>query len=67
MDDDILPQALTPPLPTKDLTFDTPNAEKPSFMIGQAMQQHAVVADFSPLTAMLQSLGQPLTQLLNAN
>jgi len=31
MDDDILPQALTPPLPTKDLTFDTPEcAEKRS-------------------------------------
>ena len=30
------------------------------------MQQHSLAADFSPLTAMLQSLGQPLNQLLNS-
>jgi hypothetical protein len=52
MDDDILPQALTPPLPTKDLTFDTPNAREAVFYeSAQDMQQHALAADFSPLTA----------------
>ena len=67
MDDDILPQALTPPLPTKDLSFDTPNGREAVFYkSAQDMQQHALVADFSPLTAMLQSLGQPLNQLLSA-
>jgi hypothetical protein len=67
MDDDILPQALTSPLPTKDLTFDTPNAREAVFYeSAQDLQQHALVADFSPLTAMLQSLAQPLSQLLGA-
>jgi hypothetical protein len=67
MDDDILPQALTPPLPTKDLTFDTPSARESVFYASaQDIQQHALVADFSPLTAMLQSLAQPLSQLLSA-
>ncbi len=67
MDDDILPRALTPPLPQKDPTFDTPDAREAVFYTSIAdMQQHTLVADFSPLTAMLQSLGQPLNQLLNS-
>ena len=68
MDDDILPQALTPPLPTKGPSFDTPNGREALFYeSAQDMQQQASAADFSPLTAMLQSLGQPLTQLLSTN
>ena len=67
MDDDILPQALTPPLLPKDLTFDTANArEAVLYGSAQDMQQHTLAADFSPLTAMLTSLGQPLSQLLSA-
>ncbi|MDG2442450.1 MAG: hypothetical protein P8M13_04230, partial [Luminiphilus sp.] len=66
MDDDILPQALAPPLPKKDLTFGTPDAREAVFYTSMAdMQQHTLAADFSPLTAMLQSLAQPLSQLLN--
>jgi hypothetical protein len=67
VDDDILPQALTPPLSTKDLTFDAPDAREAVFYTSMAdMQQHTLAADFSPLTAMLQSLGQPLNQLLSS-
>jgi hypothetical protein len=67
LDDDILPQAVTPPLPAKDPTFDTPDAREAAFYTSMAdMQQHTLAADFSPLTAMLQSLGQPLNQLLNS-
>ena len=66
LDDDILPQALTPPLLKKDLTFDTPNAREAVFYKSQEeMQQHALIADFSPLTTMLKSLGQPLSELLS--
>ena len=67
MDDDILPQALAPPLPTADLTFGTSNAREAVFYkSAQDMQQDALPAEFSPLTAMLKSLGQPLSHLLNA-
>jgi hypothetical protein len=66
MDDDILPEALTPPLPKKNLTFDIPNAKEAVFYEStQNMEQHTVAANFSPLNAMLQSLGQPLSQLLS--
>ena len=65
MDDDILPMAMTPPLPAKGLTFETPRAREAVFYASVTeMQQHSVVADFSPLSAMLTSLGHSLGTLL---
>ena len=67
MDDDILPVAMTPPLLKKDLGFDTPTAREAVFYSStEEMEQHASIADFSPLSAMLKSLGQPLSQILSA-
>jgi len=66
MDDDILPVAMTPPLLKKDLWFDTPTAREAVFYSSTAeMEQHALIADFSPLSAMLKSLGQSLSQVLS--
>lgn len=67
MDDDILPVAMTPPLLKKDLGFDTPTAREAVFYSSTAeMEQYALIADFNPLSAMLKSLGQPLSQILSA-
>jgi hypothetical protein len=61
MDDDILPQALTSPLPTKDLTFDTPNAREAVFYeSAKHYNNMSWVLTSVPLTAMLQSLGTSL-------
>jgi hypothetical protein len=68
LDDDILPHALKPPLPTKELTFDTPNSREAIFYASREdMEKHAVMADDSPFAAMLKSLGQSLGQVLSAN
>lgn len=67
MDDDILPVAMTPPLLKKDLGFDTPTAREAVFYSSTAeMEQNALIADFSPLAAILKSLGQSLSQVLSA-
>ena len=68
MDDDILPHALTPPLPSRNLSFDHPDArEAVLYASATDQQKHAVISDDNPLTAMLKSLGQSLGQVLNAN
>ncbi|MDA9941384.1 hypothetical protein N9C62_02125 [Luminiphilus sp.] len=65
MDDDILPVAMTPPLTAKNLTFETPRAREATFYASVTeMQQHSLIADFSPLSAMLISLGRSLGKLL---
>ena len=67
MDDDILPVAMTPPLPPQSLTFETPRAcEAVFYSSATEMQQQELVADFNPLSAMLRSLGQSLGQVLTA-
>jgi hypothetical protein len=67
MDDDILPVAMTPPLPPRGLTFNPPRAREAVFYASETeMQQQDVVADFNPLSTMLKSLGQPLTEVLTA-
>ena len=67
MDDDILPVAMTPPLPARGLTFNTPRAREAVFYASETeMQQQDLVADFNPLSTMLRSLGQPLTKVLTA-
>ena len=68
MDDDILPHALTPPLPSRNLSIDHPDAREAVLYTSAADQQkHAVIADYNPLTTMLKSLGQSLGRVLNAN
>ena len=68
MDDDILPHALTAPLPSRNLSFDYPDAREAVLYTSATDQQnHAVIADYNPLTTMLKSLGQSLGQVLNAN
>ena len=67
MDDDILPVAMTPPLLPQNLTIETPRAREAAFYSSVTeMQQHNLIADFSPLSAMLRSLGQSLDQILTA-
>jgi hypothetical protein len=68
LDDDILPQALIPPLPAKNFTFDYPDAREAVLYPSAAdMQQHALIADHNPLLAMRKSLGQSLGKVLSAN
>ena len=67
MDDDILPVAMTPPLLPQSLTFETPRAREAVFYASETeMEQQNLFADFNPLSAMLKSLGQPLSKVLTA-
>ena len=68
MDNDILPHALTPHLPSRNLSFDYHDArEAVLYTSATDQQKHAVIADYNPLTTMLKSLVQSLGQVLNAN
>ena len=65
LDDDIIPQAIAPPLSGTALRFGTANDREAVFYASrEALTQHALPLPESPLTTMLASLGQPLTTLL---
>jgi hypothetical protein len=65
LDDDIIPQAIAPPLSATSLRFGTANDREAVFYASrEALIQHALPLPESPLTLMLRSLGRPLEKLL---
>ena len=65
LDDDIIPQAVAPPLSSSSLRFGTANEREAIFYASrEALTQHALPLPESPLSMMLASLGQSLASLL---
>jgi len=65
LDDDIIPQAIAPPLSATSLRFGSANDREAVFYASkEALMQHALPLPESPLALMLESLGQPLGTLL---
>ena len=61
LDDDIIPQAITPPLSSTTLRFGLANDREAVFYPSkEVLMQHALARPESPLAMMLASLGQPL-------
>ena len=67
LDDDVIPQAITPPLSTTSLKAGTANDRESVFYTStEELNRHALVYPHSPLAMMLQHLGKPLGQILKA-
>ena len=65
LDDDIIPQAIAPPLSSTGLRFGTANDREAVFYASQeALTQHAMQLPDSPLAMMLASLGRSFGTLL---
>ena len=65
LDDDIIPQAIAPPLAAMTLHFATPNEREAQFYASrEALTEHALPLPDSPLSMMLDALGQPLPALI---
>jgi len=65
LDDDIIPQAIAPPLAAKNLAFAIPNEREAHFYASrEALSQRALPLPDSPLSMMLAALGQPLPALI---
>ena len=65
LDDDIIPDAITPPLASKPLRFGLANEREACFYPSQeALAQHTLRMTESPLAAMERSLGTSLATLL---
>ena len=65
LDDDIIPQAIAPPLSSTGLRFGTANEREAIFYASrEALTQHALPLPESPLAMMLASLGESLASLL---
>ena len=65
LDDDIVPDAIAPPLAVTSLRFGSAHEREASFYTSEeALAQHTLRMKELPLTAMLRSLGEPLATLL---
>ena len=65
LDDDIIPQGITPPLAATPLRFGAANQREAGFYASrEALAQHTLRMDESPLTAMLHSLGESLGNII---
>ena len=65
LDDDIIPQAIAPPLAAKNFDFVTPIEREAQFYASrEALSEHALPLPDSPLSMMLEALGQPLPVLI---
>ena len=65
LDDDVIPQAITPPLSAKSLKAGTANDRESVFYAStEDLNRHALAIPCSPLAMMLQHLGKPLGQIL---
>lgn len=65
LDDDVIPQAIAPPLSTTPLKIGTANDRESVFYTNnEELNRHALPDTHSPLTMMLQHLGKPLGQIL---
>ena len=67
LDDDVIPQAITPPLSTTSLKAGTANDRESVFYTStEELNRHALTNPYSPLAMMLQHLGEPLGKILKA-
>jgi hypothetical protein len=65
LDDDVIPQAIAPPLSATSLKVGTANDRESVFYADhEELNRHALVTSSSPLTMMLQHLGTSLGQIL---
>ncbi|GIR90448.1 MAG: hypothetical protein CM15mP89_4530 [Gammaproteobacteria bacterium] len=64
LDDDIIPQAIAPPLSSTDLRFGTANDRERFLCLAESLNLHAMPLPESPLAMMLSSLGQTLGTLI---
>lgn len=65
LDDDVIPQAISPPLSATPLKVGTPNDRESVFYTNnEELNRHALPDPHSPLAMMLQHLGKPLGQIL---
>ena len=64
LDDDIIPEGIMPPLATTTLRFGAANQEAGFYASREALAQHTLRMDASPLALMLHSLGEPLGTII---
>ena len=65
LDDDVIPQTITPPLSATSLKAGTANDRESVFYTStEELNRHALATPYSPLAMMLQHLGKPLGQIL---
>tara|TARA_B100001059_G_scaffold223515_1_gene248560 strand:+ start:1423 stop:3252 length:1830 start_codon:yes stop_codon:yes gene_type:complete len=65
LDDDIIPEGITPPLAATPLRFGGANQREAGFYASrEALAQHTLRMDASPLALMLHSLGEPLGTII---
>ena len=66
LDDDIIPQAVAPPMASKNFVFATPNEREAQFYGSrEALGEHALPLPESPVAMMLDPLGKPLSSLIS--
>ena len=66
LDDDIIPQAVAPPMASKNFVFATPNEREAQFYESrEALGEHALPLPQSPVAMMLEPLGKPLSSLIS--
>ena len=67
LDDDVIPQAIIPPLSATSLKVGTANDRESVFYTStEELNRHALTSPYSPLAMMLQHLSKPLGQILKA-
>ena len=67
LDDDVIPQAITPPLSAMPLKAGTANDREGVFYVNREdLDRHALATPHSPLAIMLEHLGKPLGHILRA-
>ena len=65
LDDDIIPEGITPPLAATPLRFGAANQREAGFYASrEALAKHTLRMNESPLAAMLHSLGEPLGNII---
>ena len=68
IDDDVILNALAPPVPSANLRFGTPNEREAVFYNSEIeLSKHALLLEASPLIKMREPLGHTLSRLLSSN
>ena len=68
LDDDVIPEAIAPPLAAHRLSIGTANQRQAVFHgDSKALNQHMMALSESPLTLMLEHLGQPIGHVLTSS
>ena len=67
-DDDVVPEAISPPLAATQMAVGTANDRQAAFYANEeVLNQHALALPDSPVTLMLNHLGKPLGEVLAAS